>query len=91
MPGFEGLVPDPFGRAGGLPRCYLYHNSCKGSTDEERRGQLYKEVIREHKPIVEALSVGYVDRTKEAIKVHLINSKLAALGRNTENKDVVQD
>ncbi len=38
-----------------------------------------KEVLSEHKAIVEALSGEDPERTKEAIKVHLTNSKLAAL------------
>jgi DNA-binding GntR family transcriptional regulator len=38
-----------------------------------------KEVLGEHKAIVEALSKGDRERTKEAIKTHMINSKLAAL------------
>jgi DNA-binding GntR family transcriptional regulator len=38
-----------------------------------------KEVLGEHKAIVEALSKGNRERTKEAIKTHMINSKLAAL------------
>ncbi|HXZ36728.1 MAG TPA: GntR family transcriptional regulator [Thermodesulfobacteriota bacterium] len=38
-----------------------------------------KEVLSEHKAIVEALSGEDAERTKEAIKIHLINSKLAAL------------
>lgn len=38
-----------------------------------------KEVLGEHKAIVEAISKGNRERTKEAIKTHMINSKLAAL------------
>jgi len=38
-----------------------------------------EEVLSEHKAIVEALSGGDAERTREAIKIHLINSKLAAL------------
>jgi len=38
-----------------------------------------QEVLGEHKAIVEALSGRDAERTKEAIKIHLINSKLAAL------------
>lgn len=38
-----------------------------------------KEVLGEHKAIVDALSGGDAERTKGAMKIHLINSKLAAL------------
>jgi len=38
-----------------------------------------KEVLSEPKAIVEALSGEDAERTKEAIKIHLTNSKLAAL------------
>ncbi len=38
-----------------------------------------KEVLSEHKAIVEALAGADAERTKEAIKAHLANSKLAAL------------
>lgn len=38
-----------------------------------------KEVLSEHKAIVEALSRGDAGKTKEAIRFHLTNSQLAAL------------
>ncbi len=38
-----------------------------------------EEVLSEHKAIVQAMAGGDAERTKEAIKIHLINSKLAAL------------
>lgn len=42
------------------------------------------EVIYEHKAIVKALSEGNVEKANEAIKNHLITSKLAALERHIE-------
>ncbi len=44
-----------------------------------RRKGRAKEVLSEHKAIVDALSRGDAERTKEAMKIHLTNSRLAAL------------
>jgi DNA-binding GntR family transcriptional regulator len=38
-----------------------------------------EEVVREHHAIVEAISAGSVGKTVETVKIHLHNSKLAAL------------
>ena len=45
-----------------------------------------KEVLREHKEIVDALCTKDAGKTKEAIKIHLLNSKLAALECHIEEK-----
>ncbi len=44
-----------------------------------RRKGRAKEVLNEHKAIVDALSRGDAEKTKEAMKIHLMNSRLAAL------------
>jgi len=51
----------------------------------KRKGRA-KKVLREHKAIVEGLATRDAKRTKEALRIHLLNSKLAALEGHMEMK-----
>lgn len=51
----------------------------------KRKGRA-KEVLREHKAIVEGLATRDAERTNEALRIHLLNSKLAALEGHMEMK-----
>ena len=44
-----------------------------------------EEVVREHQAIVEAIAAGDIEKTIEAVKIHLQSSKVAALESYEEN------
>jgi DNA-binding GntR family transcriptional regulator len=50
-----------------------------------------KEVLCEHRKIVDALCAGDLEASQNALKIHLANSKLAALENHIERKDITQD